>query len=270
MPKVRHDLKELSAECESLCQKAGWLGHETKRPNFRLLYSSVESYEHGNGFAVLGLNPAGDGRDADTDDLERPFQDPGYSAYLDDEWRNHDKGAAPLQRVVQALAMIFVGATPAEAMASLDDTRPMPEERVGAKAVAFLRNTASLNIIPFRDSNVGKVPPQLRERGEQIGWQLLCLARPRLRYVVTLVNQVGRPPWSTILKNIGQPRKPDYEKMIHRNLRRTYREVKLVQGPLTGALLIGLPAVVRDKGRADVTKQLLEVVTRRLGHHGLS
>lgn len=270
MPRVRHELKALSQECESLCERAAWLGYETTRPNFRLLYSSVESYERGNGFAVLGLNPAGDGRDADTDDLERPFQDPGYSAYLDDEWRQRGTGAAPLQRVVQALAMVFVGATPREAMAAIDDPRPMPEKRIGEKAVAFLRNTASLNIIPFRDSNVGKVPPSLREQGEQMGWQLLCLARPRLRYIVALVNQVGQPPWSTILRNSGQPRKPDYEETIHRDLRRTYREVKLVQGPFAGALLIGLPAVVRDKGRADVTKQLLEVVRRRLGHHGLS
>ena len=266
MSRVRHELETLSEECESLCKREGWLGGETSRPNFRLLYSSVESYECGSGFAVLGLNPAGDGTDADTDDLERPFQVPGYSAYLDDEWRKRGTGEARLQRVVQALAMVFVGATPREAMAAIDD----PEERIDEKAVAFLRNTASLNIIPFRESNLRKLPLRLHKRGEQIGWELLCLVRPRLRCIVALVNQINRPPWNTILKNSGQPRKPDYVESINRKLHRTYREVELVQGPLAGALLIGLPAVVRDKGRADVTKPLLEVFKRRLEHHGLS
>ena len=65
MTSVRHELEAISEECESLCKGEGWLGCETSRPNFRLLYSSVESYECGSGFAVLGLNPAGDGKDAD-------------------------------------------------------------------------------------------------------------------------------------------------------------------------------------------------------------
>ena len=178
-------------------------------------------------------------------------------------------GAAPLQRVIQALAMVLVGESPVEAVAAMDDTRLTLEERMGAEAIALLRDTPSLNIIPFRASNVGSVPPRLRQRGEEIGWQLLCLARPKLRCIVTLVNQVGRPPWRTILRNSGQRSEPDYEKTIHEGLRRTYREVRLVQGPLAGTLLIGLPAVVRDKGRPDVTKALLKVVRRRLGYQGM-
>ncbi len=272
MPRVRKELKALHEECESLCRRAKWLGHETSRPNFRLLYSSIESYECGSGFAVLGLNPAGDGKDADTDDLERPFRDPGYSAYLDDKWRKSDTGEASLQRVVQALAMVIVGATPREAMEAMEairDPRLVPEEHIGEKAVAFLRNTVCLNIIPFRESNITRLPHCLREQGEQIGWRLLCLAQPRLRCIISLVNQVEGPPWKTILKNSRQRRKPDYEEPINSELHRNYREVELVQGPLAGSLIIGLPAVVRDKGRADVTKPLLDVVKARLGHHGL-
>ena len=85
MSKVRQKLTALPAECESLCEKAGWLGYVTRRPNFRLRYSSVESYDHDNGFAVFGLNQGGDGTDADTNDRDRPFRDPGFSAYLDSE-----------------------------------------------------------------------------------------------------------------------------------------------------------------------------------------
>lgn len=269
MPRVRNQLEALQEECESLCRRTSWLGYETSRPNFKLLYSSVESYECGSGFAVLGLNPAGDGKDANTDDLERPFRDPGYSAYLDDKWRKSSTGEASLQRVVQALAMVIVGATPREAMEAIHDRRPVPEERIGEKAVAFLRNTACLNIIPFRESNITRLPHCLREPSEQIGWRLLCLAQPRLRCIISLVNRVDKPPWKTILKNSGQRREPDHEESINSELHRNYREVELVQGPFVGSLLIGLPAVVRDKGRADVTKPLLDVVARRLGHHGL-
>ena len=272
MSGIRQQLAALAGECESLCEQEGWLGYETRIPNFRLIYSSVESFEHGSGFAIVGMNPAGDGRDAHTDDCDRPFQDPGYSAYLDDEWREHKVGkvgAARLQRVVQALAMLLVGASPSEAIAAIDDTKHTPEERINGSVLAFLRNTPSLNIIPFRHSNLGKVPPRLRKRGEEIGWQLLCLARPGLRCIVTLVNQVSHPPWRTILKNSGQPPRPDYEKKIHESMSRTYREAQLVHGPLAGTLLIGLPAMVRDKGRLDVTKPLFEVVRRRLRYHGM-
>lgn len=266
MPEIRQQLAALSAECDSLCEEYGWLGHETRNPNYRLLYSSVDSYEHGSGFAIVGMNPAGDGRDADADDLDCSFPEAGYSAYLDDRWRTRS-GAAPLQRVVQALAMILSGASPSEAMTAMRDTTKTPEERVGAKASAFLRNTPSMNIIPFRDSNLWKVPSRLRERGETIGWRLLCLAHPRPRCIVTLANQVSRPPWRTILRNSGQPQRPDYEETVHEGMARTYREVRLVRGPLEGSLLMGLPAIVRDKGRRDITEPLFEVVSRRLGHH---
>ena len=266
MPRIRQQLKALSQECRSLCEEEGWLGCETQRPNYRLIYSSVESFENGTGFAIVGMNPAGDGRDADTGNLETPFQQPRYSAYLDDTWRDHEAGVARLQRVIQALAMILVGASPSEAMAAIEDTE-RPKERIDAKALDFLRRTPSLNIIPFRDSRLRNIPRRLREQGEEIGWRLLCLARPRLDYIVTLVNQPSQPPWRTILKNSGQSRRPDYEKSIHDSMGRTFREVRLKRGPLAGALLIGLPAVVRDKGRPDVTKPLFEVVRRRLDHH---
>ena len=266
---MRLQLEALTEECVSLCEEEGWLGFETGRPNFRLLYSSVESFEYGSGFAIVGMNPAGGPRDADTGDADRPFRDPGYSAYLDDHWRGHEVGAARLQRVIQALAMIFVGASPTEAMAAIDDPTPRLSQRVSPKAIAFLRNTPSMNIIPFRGSRLAEVPLTLRERGEEIGWRLLCLARPRLRCIVTLANQVDGLPWRTILKGSGQRRRPDYEETINRRLSRTYREVQLVRGELAGTLVVGLPAIVRDKKRSDVTEPLFEVIHQRLEHHGI-
>lgn len=269
MPEIRQQLRGLARECEALCEEEGWLGCETTRANYRLIYSSVESFEDGTGFTIVGMNPAGGGRDADTGDIDPPFKDAGYSAYLDDKWRGQAEGAARLQRVIQALAMILVGASPSEAMVALNNTISRPEERINGRAVALLRNTPSLNIIPFRDSNLRKVPKKLQERGEEIGWRLLCLANPRPDYIITLANQPSAPPWRTILKNSGQLRRPDHEESINEGMRRTYREVRLMRGPLAGALLIGLPAVVRDQGRPDVTRPLFEVVRRRLNHHGV-
>ena len=68
---MRLQLEALTEECVSLCEEEGWLGFETGRPNFRLLYSSVESFEYGSGFAIVGMNPAGGPRDADTGDADR-------------------------------------------------------------------------------------------------------------------------------------------------------------------------------------------------------
>ena len=269
MPKIRSQLETLTEECVSLCEEEGWVGSDTGGPNFRLLYSSVESFESGSGFAIVGMNPAGGPQDADTGHADRPFRDPEYSAYLDDRWRDDEAGAAQLQRVIQALAMILVGASATEAMAAIGDPTPRPEQRVIPEAIAFLRNTPSMNIIPFRASNLKDVPPRLRERGQKIGWELLRSARPRLRCIVTLANQVGGFPWRTILKESGQRQRSDYEKTINRRLSRTYREGQLVRGELAGTLVIGLPAIVRDKYRRDVTKPLFEVVRQRLDHHRL-
>ena len=265
---LRSRLEALAGECVSLCEKEGWLGLETGTPNYRLLYSSVESFKQGSGFAIVGMNPAGGPQDANTDDADRPFRDPRYSAYLDDRW-GAEAGAARLQRVIQAIAMVFLGAFPSEAWRAIDDPTPRPVERLSPKAIAFLRNTPSMNIIPFRGSKLADVPLTLRERGEEIGWRLLCLARPRLRCIVTLANQVDGLPWRTILRESGQRRRPDYEETINRRLGRTYRELQLVGGALAGTLVVGLPAIVRDKNRRDVTMPLLETIHRRLQQHGI-
>ncbi len=265
---LRSELEALAGECGSLCEEEGWLGLETGTLNYRLLYSSVESFEQGSGFAIVGMNPAGGPRHAHPDDAVRPFRDPRYSAYLDDRW-GAEVGAARLQRVIQAIAMICVGASASEAVAVVEDPTPSPEGRLSPEAIGFLRDTPSMNIVPFRASVLSDVPPTLRERGEEIGWRLLCSARPRLRCIVTLANQVGGVPWRTILRESGQRRRPDYEKTINRRLSRTYREVQLVRGPIAGTLVVGLPAIVRDKYRRDVTKPLLETLRRRLQQHGI-
>ena len=269
MSKIRRKLIGLSKECEARCQETNWVGTDPKVPNSRLLYSSVESYEAGNGVAVLGMNPAGGAEHARLDDHERPFQEPGYTAYLDDSWDHHAQGQHPLQRVVQGVAMLLTGARPSDALVVVYKAYVKPNIRIGTEATALLRNSPSGNIIPYRASKLTDLPSGLTEHGESIGWQLLRLARPKPRFIITLANGLNDPPWHTILENSQQTLKADFEEWTHQGMKRKYREVRLVKGPLNGALIIGLPAVVRDKGRRDVTKPMFDVLARRLRYHGL-
>ena len=265
---TRERLIGLSTECEELCARTEFVGPETAQPNFRLIYSSVKTYERSNRFVIIGENPAGDHSDADGDDRNRPFVDQGYSAYLHENWRGAGRGQSPFQRAVQGVAMVATGETPSQAMTAIRRQGLKPESRMGPNAASFLRRTPSLNIIPFRHSNKDQLDDILMERGVQIGWELLCLVRPRPRYIITLANQVDGPIWNTILGESDQPKGTDYEEWIHRGAKRKYREVTLTRGPLRGAVLLGLPAVVYDKIRDDVTPQLLKILNRRLRLHG--
>ena len=264
-------LDRLDRRCVRLCRKEHWLGEKTSKPNFRLLYSSVESYERSNGVAIIGINPAGGPNVADIDDRRRPFRDPGYSAYLDDEWiGSSPQGQHPLQRVIQELAMILTGATPAEAKAVRDDRQSTPEERIGNDATTLLRNAASGNIIPFRGSKLSAVPCPLRERGEEIGWQVLRSIRPTPRVIVTLANGTNELPWRALLDRSGATtRDAEHDEVIREGRGgRRYRDVKLRGGPLRGALVIGLPAVMRDKGNAaSETEKMFTFVERHLTKH---
>ncbi len=62
MANIRKELERLQAECEQLCEQYKW------EPSYRLIYTSVETFEQGNGFAIVGINPAGGKQDADNDD----------------------------------------------------------------------------------------------------------------------------------------------------------------------------------------------------------
>ena len=160
MTTTRQRLVELSKECEAECKRTGFVGPEMGEPNFRLIYTSVKTYEQGNGFVIIGLNPGGSQADADTDDPDRPFREEGYSAYLDDDWQDSGVGRSEFQLAVQGIAMIMTGATPSQAISAMKSSIPVVKDRVGANATAFLRSTPSLNIIPFRHSNLNPNPPK--------------------------------------------------------------------------------------------------------------
>ena len=73
--------------------------------------------------------------------------------------------------------MMMVEATPSEAISAIKSSGATPEARFGR--VEFLRNTPSLNIVPFRHSRQNEVPPALWNRGQQVGWELLCVMQPK-------------------------------------------------------------------------------------------
>ena len=263
MANIRKELERLQAECEQLCEQYKW------EPSYRLIYTSVETFEQGNGFAIVGINPAGGKQDADNDDPNIPFRKKQYSAYLDDDWRDNGIGQSPFQRAVQGIAMILTRATVQKTMRAVYKEGITPEERTGSNTANFLRETPSLNIIPFRSPTPDGLPDGLRRRGEQIVWELLCLANPKPRYIITLANQISGDLWKTILKNSGQPLKSDCEMWVNENMRLKYREVTLREGPLKGALVLGLPAVVRYPLREGITRPLFEIFRRRLQRHGV-
>ena len=244
------------------------MGDKLGQPSFRLIYTDVDTYERSNRFVIVGENPSGDATDADTDDRDRPFVEDGYSAYLDDDVRGAGRGQHKFQRAVQGIAMVAAGTTSGKAMLAMQRHDLEPERRMGEKAEQFLRSTPSLNIIPFRHSRLDKVDDSLRERGAQIGWKLLSLIRPRPKYIITLANRGNGPIWNTILRKSGRPNEPEYEKWINQGMNRKYREITLARGALKGAVLLGLPAVVHDKIRHDVTPQMLNVLEKRLRYHG--
>ena len=277
MSTTRQRLVELSEECEAMCKRTGFIGPRIGEPNFRLIYTSVETYEQGNRFVIIGLNPGGSQADADTDERDRPFREKSYSAYLDDNFQNNGAGESDFQRAVQGIAMIMTGATPSQAISAMKNSKPSVEDRISVNATAFLRSTPSLNIIPFRHSYLNKVPPQLCRRGAEIGWELLCVMRPKPKYIITLANSANAPIWKTIQDNSEGSLKQTYQELVFKGYiegqqkTRNYREGRVTRGPLKGATLIGLPAVVHDKRDAwdKVTTPLFEVLTPRLVHLGI-
>ncbi len=267
---IPSDLCRLSRQCEAMCREAAWLNNAGV-PGYRLILSSVESFETGSGYAILGINPGGTPNDVKAGDNEKAFQRAGYSGYLDDEWTQVDRaparypaaGQGGLQRAVQEVAMVLAGEDLGDVLQARNDRISLPEQRIGRRAVALLRSTPSANILPFAHKDITKLPIELGgDRALAIGWSLLTSAQG-LRVIVTLANRKETLPLSELTRRSNN-RTALYEEPVHRGMRRTYRELRLLDGPLKGTLVVGLPALIHDYGRSDVMEPLLQVLSRRL------
>ncbi len=101
--------------------------------------------------------------------------------------------------------------------------------------------------------------------------------RPKPKYIITLANGTKAEPWKTIGDNSEQSLTEIYKEPVFNGFIggqqkfRNYREGKVTKGPLKGATLIGLPAIVRDKRDAwdKVTTPLFEILSERLSLLGI-
>ena len=267
---IRDSLTAWARDCDRMCREEHWLRRSDGLPGYRLLYSSIESFESGNGYLFLGMNPGGTPDDIRPEYHTRPFTEPGYSAYLDEQWTQVDYGRSPapgqhgLQRALQEIAMLIAGADLRTVLDARGDWSSRPENRIGHAATALLRGAPSANILPFSHRDINQLPPRLRDdEALNIGWQLCTAARPEPRTIISLTNNLRALPLSELRKRSGGSITV-YEETVHQGLRRTYREVRLQSGPLRGTTVVGLPALVRDHGRSDIMVPLLQVIAHRV------
>jgi len=190
---------------------------------------------------ILGINPSGSADDASTNHHTRPFDDAHYCGYLDD-LDGAPAGSSPFQKTVQRIVQTLTGFPPSE---------------LGK----VLRGAQSGNVIPFRSPTSAALTADLKKTGRAIGRDLILAARPTPRVIVTLAHEA----WDVVIEAAEYPSKfKGKETLIHEGMNRSLREAEMTRGPLTGAYLLGLPAVVRDKMREDVAKPLhLELAKRR-------
>lgn len=208
---VRDQLEALNRECEAFCRDESnwsdkWRGADDKgNPNFLLAFSSVETFERPGGVMILGTNPGGDHTRAKEHPVETPFECPGWSSYLDDDWGNGSPGSHMTQRAVRKIAEVVAG-----------------ESGDGAE---LLRTSPTGNLIPFRSkkpSHLQRVASNDKKPydfGIDVGWQLIRIARPR----VLILLASDRERWAWLLDRInGQSNRQWCKNLPGSN--RTFRE----------------------------------------------
>jgi len=178
-------LKNLDKKCADLCQCHGHLSPSNGIPNFRLLYSSAKTFKTHGGVMFLGTNPGGCAENAKEGHRRNPFEKPGWSAYLDEDWHNH-----ALQPAAKKVAGIFAG----------------PSE----SGEHVLRRSPAGNLIPFRSEKLSKLPKQLRNDGIEIGVELIRLAKPSV-LVLFASNQVV---WGQLMEALDRSPETTYCKRL--------------------------------------------------------
>ena len=152
---IRTRLEELGQECAELCRRHAHLSPDGI-PNFRLLYSSAETFETPGSVMFFGTNPGGDCWQASQAHRWLPFQQQNWSAYLDEDWNGH-----ALQTAVKEIADLFA--------------------HHGESGKDVLRRSPAGNLVPFRSrKGVSELPRALRDLS--FGVRLVRLASPRTRF----------------------------------------------------------------------------------------
>ena len=224
---VREQLEELNRDCAEFClDTTNWSGTAWDgvgprgTPNFRLLYSSPDTFAFQGGIMLIGTNPGGDSSNAERYHPDMPFLSTTYSSYLDDSWSDFTTGQHPMQRAARAVARAIAGNAPAG-------------ERL-------LRNSPSGNLIPFRSGKPGDLPQIADEYGLEFGWQLIAIAKPR----VLILLASNRVRWEWLMERIGHSPAPDSTKAITRTL--ILREAQQADGEWP-RFIFALPALNTGK-----------------------
>jgi hypothetical protein len=190
---------------------------------------------------ILGVNPGGTASHAKAEDHRAPFQNRSYCAYLDDSWSGNDPGRSALQLAVQQIAQSLFGP-------------------VDSQWEQVLRGAQSGNVIPFRSPTSNALHRDLRGQGLEIGRRMILAATPVPRVIITLAHKA----WDAVMEANGSPKGfHGHETSVVKEMNRTIREAKLTRGHFVGTYVLGLPGVVRDKGRSDVMTPLLRETSLR-------
>lgn len=220
---VREQLETLNEECKEFClDESNWGGSRWKgvgpkgTPNFRLLYSSPETFEQQHGVMLLGTNPGGDDSNAERYHPDVPFLSPTYSSYLDDSWGDFETGQHPMQVAARAVARTVAGNRP--------------------RADQLLRNSPTGNLIPFRSEKSTDLPELAVDYGLDFGWQTIAIAQPRV--LILLASNSDR--WEWLMHRIDHSPEPDRTVSITRTLH--VREAQRPEGQWP-RFIFALPAL---------------------------
>ena len=198
---TRLELERLNRGCAQFCREyrgnPKWtpFGDPANRrhANFRLLYSSPETFETPGGVMILGTNPGGDHRAAKEHKAGLPFwkRRPGrlpYSAYLDDVWGGAARGRGPIQCAVQSVAEIISGRA--------------------ERAELLLRSSPTGNLIPFRSKGLTDLPSAVADEGLKYGERLIEIAQPRVLILIASRDK----HWDRVMRLVGHAPEPDWKK----------------------------------------------------------
>ena len=261
---VRQELERLNEKCADFCREYAadvknrdkkWKALGPQRtPNFRLLYSSPETFATRDRVMILGTNPGGNHRNADTLDPWEPFQrDPEYSAYIDDRWPKPqsttlmEPGTHRIQKAVRNLA------------AALQDD---PAKR----GDALLRQLPCGNMIPFRSENFSLLPSSVRYAGLEFAWELIRIARPR--GLILLSSNCSL--WDPLIETFAQGAKT-WVKELRPKANRPFREAVAQGRGARPKFIWALPAFNTGRaGQKPIERLLMRMQDRsvRIANNG--
>ena len=250
---ARIELERLNRECAEFCREyrgnPRWTPFgdpaSRKHPNFRLLYSSPETFETPGGVMILGTNPGGDHKAAEEHKAGLPFwkrrsRQPPYSAYLDDSWDGTGRGKSPVQCAVQSVAEIVSG---------------KPE-----RVAPLLRSSPTGNLTPFRSSRLSDLPSPVQKRGLLFGEQLIEIAQPRVLILIASREQ----HWKSVMRLVGHCSEPDWKVCLGANHVVRGAEKDFVRD--WPRFVFALPAL--NNSRQTRAPEVLRLFRERVDSHG--